>query len=180
MPKSVETTPDGFYAVCAIGRGGVPGFFWASWWTTTGLAASPRPDAHGLADRVEDAHARARAAILGARGPRASVLRLDAALAVEAARVVRPASRGYVAGEEWWGEDPRRHAHRRAPPAAPAPRTWPEVLGLSWPCSAADVRRAYRRLALQRHPDRGGTDAAFHALTQAYDAALREVGGTSR
>jgi curved DNA-binding protein CbpA len=49
------------------------------------------------------------------------------------------------------------------------------VLELSWPCSAADVRRAYRRLALERHPDRGGTDAAFHALTRARDAVLREL-----
>ena len=176
MTKSVDTAPDGFYAVCAIGRAGVPGFFWASWWTSSGLAVSPRPDAHGLADRVEDAQARARSAILGARGARASVLRLDAELAVAAARVVRPASPGYVAGEEWWGEEPRRRSNGRSP--GPAPLAWLQVLELSWPCSRADVRRAYRRLALQRHPDRGGTDASFHALTQAYNAALREVATT--
>lgn len=178
MRKSVDTAPDGFYAVCAIGRRGVPGFFWASWWTASGLAVSPRPDAHGLTDRVEEAHARARAAILGARGERAAVLRLDASLAVEAARIVRPSSPGYVAGEEWWGEEPRRHTNWRSP--SQSPRTWLQVLELSWPCSAADVRRSYRRLARQRHPDRGGTDAAFNALTQAYKAALSELEAVGR
>ena len=175
MTKNVDTAPDGFYAVCAIGRGAVSGFFWAAWWTSSGLAATPRPDAHGLADRVEDAHAQARAAIRGARGERAAVLTLDAQIAVEAARVVRPASAGYDARSEWWGEDPRRGGAARA--SGPAPRAWLQVLELSWPCSAADVRRAYRRLALQRHPDRGGTDAAFNELTMARDAALREVEG---
>jgi hypothetical protein len=172
--RSVDTAPDGFYAVCAMGRGDVPGVFWAAWWSASGLAVSPRPDAHGIADRVEDAHARARAAILGARGARASVLRLDPALAVEAARVVRPEADGYVAGHEWWGEAPRRRPGGPSP--EPAARHWRVVLELSGPSSAADVRRAYRRLALLRHPDRGGTDAAFHELTQAYNAALREVG----
>ena len=176
MTKNVDTAPDGFYAVCAIGRGGVPGFFWAAWWSASGLAATPEPDAHGLADRVEDAHARARAAIFTARGERASVLRLDSEIAVQAARIVRPRSKGYVAGAEWWGEDPRRHSTSRSP--APAPRTWPQVLELSLPCTAADVRRAYRRLALKRHPDRGGTDAELNALTKAYDAALMEVTAT--
>ena len=174
MKRNVDTAPDGFYAVCAMGRGVVLGFFWAAWWSASGLAVSPRPDAHGVADRLEDAHARARAAIVGARGARASVLRLEPALAVEAARVVRPESRDYVAGHEWWGEAPRGRAEgRRA--AAPAGRSWQEVLELSWPCTRAEVRRAYRRLALVRHPDRGGTDASFHELTQAYDAALRAV-----
>ena len=102
MTKNVDTAPDGFYAVCAMGRGVVPGFFWAAWWSASGLAVSP----------------------------------------------------------------------------APAPRTWPQVLELSSPCTAADVRRAYRRLALKRHPDRGGTDAEFNALTKAYDAALLEVEAT--
>lgn len=54
-------------------------------------------------------------------------------------------------------------------------RPWLSVLGLSWPCSIVDVRRAYRRLALVRHPDRGGSDAAFNALTKARDAALLAI-----
>ena len=176
MTKNVDTAPDGFYAVCAMGRAGGPCYFWAAWWSASGLAVSPAPDAHGIADRVEDAHAKARAAIVAARGQRASVLRLDPSIAVEAARVARPRATDYVPGSEWWGEDPRRHSASRPP--APTPRTWPQVLGLSLPCTAADVRRAYRRLALKHHPDRGGTDAEFNAITKAYDAALLEVEAT--
>ena len=77
MTKNVDTAPDGFYAVCAMGRADGPCYFWAAWWSASGLAVSPAPDAHGIADRVEDAHAKARAAIVAARGQRASVLRLD-------------------------------------------------------------------------------------------------------
>ena len=175
MEKNVDTAPDGFYAVCAMGRGSVPCFFWAAWWSSSGLAATPEPDAHGLADTGEVAHAKARDAIVKARGARASVLRLDAEIAVQAARIVRPRSADYVAGAEWWGEDPRRYQRSSPRAAAPAPRSWPQVLGLSWPSSVAEVRRAYRRLALQKHPDRGGTDAEFNALTQAYNAALEEL-----
>lgn len=48
-------------------------------------------------------------------------------------------------------------------------------LGLKSPFTEVDVRRAYRKLALVKHPDRGGSDAAFTALTQARDAAMRMV-----
>jgi len=174
VAKSIDTAPDGFYAVCAIHRGGVQGFFWAAWWSASVLVLTPLPDAHGIADRVEVAHARARAAILHARGARATVLGLDAAIGVQAARLVLPASEGYQVGEVG-PRDPPRHR-----PPAPGPRAWLQVLELSWPCEAADVRRAYRRLALQRHPDRGGTAAAFHALTEARDAALRDIGAGTR
>ena len=59
--------------------------------------------------------------------------------------------------------------------AGVAERQWLTVLGLSWPYSVVDVRRAYRRLALVRHPDRGGNAEAFDALTKARDAALLAI-----
>jgi hypothetical protein len=178
---NIDTAPDGFYAVCSIGRGGVSGYFWAAWWTSSGLVTTPTPDAHGLADKVEEAHAHARAAILKARGPRAAVLQVEAELGAQAARLVRPASEGYYAGAAWWGDDPawQHGASSRARSSGrgePGPRGWLAVLELSWPCSAADVRRAYRRLALQRHPDHGGTNEAFTRLTEAYELAVKEVG----
>jgi hypothetical protein len=37
---------------------------------------------------------------------------------------------------------------------------------------ARDIRRAYRRLALQMHLDRGGDPDRFHALQAAYETAL--------
>ena len=54
-----------------------------------------------------------------------------------------------------------------APPrSATSPHT---VLGLCSTSSLADVRRAYRKLALQHHPDRGGDPARFRELTDAFE-----------
>lgn len=46
-------------------------------------------------------------------------------------------------------------------------------LGLSLPCTAADVRAAFRRLAKDVHPDYGGSPAEFQSLRAAYEQALR-------
>jgi hypothetical protein len=46
------------------------------------------------------------------------------------------------------------------------------VLGLSWPCTVAEVKQAYRRLVKQAHPDGGGTQDEFLALQEAYEQAL--------
>lgn len=47
------------------------------------------------------------------------------------------------------------------------------ILGLSLPCTRADVRRAYKRLAKKAHPDLGGSQQAFIKLKEAHDSALR-------
>jgi hypothetical protein len=47
-----------------------------------------------------------------------------------------------------------------------------ETLGLSWPCSMAQARGAYHRLALQVHPDHGGTPEDFIRLQFAYRAVI--------
>ena len=70
------------------------------------------------------------------------------------------------------------------PPPGPPPGSPPgfppdlaqalDVLGLTcWPCTAAEVRAAYRRLARERHPDTGGTHEAFLALREAYERVRR-------
>jgi hypothetical protein len=47
-----------------------------------------------------------------------------------------------------------------------------QVLGLRRTATASEIRRAYRRLVLRYHPDRGPTDpdaaALFHRITEAY------------
>ena len=47
------------------------------------------------------------------------------------------------------------------------------VLGLSYPCSAAEIKAAFRRKALEVHSDHGGTDREFIALKAAYDSVLK-------
>ena len=48
-----------------------------------------------------------------------------------------------------------------------------EVLELSWPCTATDVKEAYRRLVRSAHPDGGGSHDKFLELQAAYEQALR-------
>ncbi len=47
------------------------------------------------------------------------------------------------------------------------------ILGLDFPCTKAEVRAAYRKLAMQRHPDQGGDPSQFLELQAAYEQALR-------
>lgn len=55
-------------------------------------------------------------------------------------------------------------------------RQWWEVLGLSARPAPSEVDAAYRRLAAERHPDRGGTDAQMAELNCARDAAKKALG----
>jgi len=59
--------------------------------------------------------------------------------------------------------------------ALPAPgRTpWWQVLGLSESATASEINVAYRKLAAERHPDRGGSEAMMADLNVARDAGLR-------
>jgi hypothetical protein len=49
------------------------------------------------------------------------------------------------------------------------------ALGLTASANEADVRRAFRRLAVVTHPDRGGSTAAFIQLKANFDKALAVV-----
>lgn len=62
-------------------------------------------------------------------------------------------------------------------PAPDAKRTWREVLGFtpSEGINADVVRARYRKLASERHPDKGGSAAAMAELNAARDAALEAV-----
>lgn len=45
-------------------------------------------------------------------------------------------------------------------------------LGLSWPCTEAEVKRAFRVRSREAHPDAGGEAERFIALQRAYEQAL--------
>lgn len=78
-----------------------------------------------------------------------------------------------IRGMDRWGVGRIEQAFRGYE-ALPAPEQWWQVLGFgsSSMITRADVEAAYRRLALQAHPDRGGTDAAMARLNAARDAGL--------
>jgi hypothetical protein len=46
------------------------------------------------------------------------------------------------------------------------------ALGLVFPSTVAEIQAAYRRLAVEAHPDRGGSNEAMAALTKARATAL--------
>ena len=48
-----------------------------------------------------------------------------------------------------------------------------QMLNLSWPCTEAEVKRAYRKLVKSAHPDGGGSQDMFLALQEAYEQALQ-------
>jgi hypothetical protein len=50
------------------------------------------------------------------------------------------------------------------------------VLGIAWPADETAIRAAYRRLARQHHPDRGGDAVTFNRMTAARDRLLAELG----
>ena len=53
-------------------------------------------------------------------------------------------------------------------PDSPASPTPYEVLGVAAAASHAELRRAYRRLLRETHPDTGGNPARFHAVQKAW------------
>lgn len=83
-------------------------------------------------------------------------------------------------GMERWGVGSLKQAFTgyRALPEAASGASWRRVLELGdGEVSEGDVRTAYRRLALTRHPDRpSGSQEAFVELQGALGDALREIG----
>lgn len=63
--------------------------------------------------------------------------------------------------------------------ALPPPKSCWQVLGLSAAASRADVDDAYRRLARDAHPDRGGSHEQMAELNAARDQAVRKIGERS-
>jgi len=54
-----------------------------------------------------------------------------------------------------------------------------EVLGLSFPSKTSKIKRAFRKLSLELHPDKGGSEEHFNVIREAYeilsDVNLRRV-----
>jgi len=50
-----------------------------------------------------------------------------------------------------------------------AKRDYYEILGVSKSASADEIKKAFRRLAIQHHPDRGGNEESFKEVNEAYE-----------
>lgn len=50
------------------------------------------------------------------------------------------------------------------------------VLGLTWPCTKEELNVAFKKAALQAHPDRGGSTEAMAALNNARDTLSKALG----
>lgn len=79
-------------------------------------------------------------------------------------------------------EPPRERAGGGAPAPGPQkaadPTPWfIRELGLTWPCTEADVKAAWRRGVKTRHPDQGGSSEAFITFKKAYDNAIEFLRG---
>lgn len=49
-------------------------------------------------------------------------------------------------------------------------------LGLKWPCTSDELKVAWRAAASRLHPDKGGSEAAFKAASNAHDDLKRALG----
>ncbi len=50
-----------------------------------------------------------------------------------------------------------------------AKRDYYEVLGVKKDASADEIKKSFRRAAIEHHPDRGGDEAKFKELNEAYE-----------
>jgi hypothetical protein len=60
-------------------------------------------------------------------------------------------------------------------PAPSAKRGWREVLGVSGSVGRWDAQAAYRRMASQHHPDKGGSAEKMAEINAAWEEAQREL-----
>lgn len=62
-------------------------------------------------------------------------------------------------------------------PKAVAPSGWRKTLWLAaGECNPETIKKAYRRMAMEAHPDRGGSNEAMAKLSTAYRLAKAELG----
>ena len=158
MPE-VEPKPTqlsrGVYAIARTKR---RRFLWCAWWTGEPVASPFRaPDAWGGGARTEED-----AKTLAERAADRPLELVDGHWAGAWKRVVagRPP---FVA------HDPSTGAAERTRPIDPY-----ALLGVPATASFADVKAAFRKKALEHHPDHGGEVDAFIALKRAFDSITRK------
>lgn len=133
-------------------------YLWCVWWSGEPTAHPFRdPDAWGGGAETEE-EARA----LAERAAGMPLQQIDGHWAAAFKRM-RAGLSPFVTRE------PRAAETKLARPVDPH-----HVVGVAADASSAEVRLAFKKKALEHHPDRGGSDAAFIALKRAYDAIMKK------
>lgn len=150
-------------AVYAIARTKRRRFLWCVWWTGEPTAKPFRPpDAWGGGAKTED---EARTLAERAAGMPLELIdghwagawkRIRAGSTPFPKKSARPSSAGDASADE------------RARPVDPY-----VLLGVDATASLDDVKTAFRKKALEHHPDHGGSPEAFMRIKRAYDAIVK-------
>ncbi len=142
-------------------------FLWAAWWNGPPTREPFRkPDAYEGGARTRE---EALAAAERAAGLRLVEIEPRWARAWGRVLVGQPAwiaKRGEATGAAT--SSPRAERSGEAPRAS----VW-AILGVTPQATEAELKRAFRKRALETHPDRGGTAEAFRELQRAYEEAQR-------
>jgi len=117
-------------------------------------------------------HARQRQARAEAE-ERARQHRARAEAAAEALRRLAQEAEERRRRHEEWQRNSRRYTASARAPGSP---NWWDTLGLSASASIEEIKKAYRELVMQYHPDRGGDSEAFKWVHAAYEQAMRQHG----
>lgn len=55
-----------------------------------------------------------------------------------------------------------------------------EILGLTWSATESDAKKAYHKLAMVHHPDKGGNPKKFTIIKEAYDKVIKDIKNGTR
>lgn len=152
-----------FAPACSITTTQRRRFFWAAWWTGPPTRVPfKKPDAEGGgAPTFEAALAAAEA-----RAGRPLVV-IDPLWARAWMRVLR--------GQPIWPTRASREPIAKKPaPAASDGSVW-SILGVTADVTEAELKAAYRKRAVETHPDQGGDDETFRKVLRAYEEAKKRL-----
>jgi hypothetical protein len=152
-----------FTAVCSIAPTRRRRFLWAAWWTAAPSKKPFRkPDASEGGARTREEALRA-----AERAAGCALVEIESGWARAWANVL-------VGKEAWAGQraaaEPSAPIRARSAPSNPSVWT---ILGLKASASTLEIKAAYKKRALETHPDRGGSAAEFRAVQTAYETALK-------
>jgi hypothetical protein len=154
---------DLFAPVCSITKTKRGRWFWAAWWTAPPAHVPFRkPDGEGGA-------ATSRESALAAAEKRAGtkLVEIDALWAKAWMRVLR--------GQAPWPSKSSREPRSVTPRAETRAESIWTLLGVSSRATEAELKAAYRKKAMESHPDHGGDADAFRRVVAAYAEARKRI-----